>query len=72
MPITINGVPLVAHGAVNRQIIGTMAKAGPLAYFELHPATLEQSARRDVSAAGADPDVVRAIRASLRRSGFVA
>lgn len=72
MPITVNGVPLVAQGAVNRQIIGTMARSVPVAYFELHPAVLQESVRKGPPVATADPEVVRAIRASLRRTGFVA
>lgn len=75
VPITINGVPLVTGGAVNRQIIGTIARTGgSQTYFQIHAAAFEQAKAHQSPPLHAAPDVdaVGAIRSGLRTAGFVA
>lgn len=43
MPITVNGVPLVSQGQVNRQVLGA---SEPATYYQLHPRDFELALAR--------------------------
>ena len=42
MPITVNGVPLLSHGQVNRKVLGA---SEPATYYQLHPRDFELALR---------------------------
>jgi hypothetical protein len=47
MPITINGIPLVVAGQVNRQAIGAVVHGSHQTYYGLHPQALAAAVARD-------------------------
>ena len=47
MPITVNGIPLVSHGQVNRQVLGA---SEPATYYQLHPRDFELARTRPTPA----------------------